>query len=268
MANSNASPISIAVDADVLFNLARLNNANYDPDGYLYNLYKTNQLLPSRFYNMRADELPPLLQDKYFGYYEKMDGNYYYSRLINTYRLLDFVKGGKVKVYVVPTVYRQINTNEESTMEFVSNYCTVVKVKDSEYSDFKRAKLELADKYCSERKMKFEYSAYLDRIVPSSDAIIMAEASILGLQLVTANEKDFIHYDVKSKDYKRTNAIENINIESGYVFISNAGRPTSVHPSSLSSLVVRLRKEIQGENALNKSVYIVNPKVDENGNVL
>lgn len=122
---------------------------------------------------------------------------------------------GHVKFIITPTVLAEIMRGlTEKEKQFLDEYCFIYLPKDEEL--FARQTYALARQYTSTSTMRAE----LENGQPTKDALIMAEATILGLSLVTNNVKDFTNYDHHrhEKSGKRTMDITHINDRMGYAY--------------------------------------------------
>lgn len=122
---------------------------------------------------------------------------------------------GHVKFIITPTVLAEIMRGlTEKEKLFLDEYCFIYLPKDEAL--FARQTYELARQYTSTSTMRTE----LENGQPTKDALIMAEATILGLSLLTNNVKDFTNYDRHrhEKSGKRTMDITHINDRMGYSF--------------------------------------------------
>lgn len=90
---------------------------------------------------------------------------------------------------------------------------------------------ELAKLYCQNGTMEQAYDTENDRLIPSNDAYIMAQSSIVGLTCLTWNVKDFI--DKKNIKWWRTNGIQAINKQCGLEF-NSLGSDRRIPPNALT----------------------------------
>ena len=104
------------------------------------------------------------------------------------FKLKLLAESGKYKFVIMPGVFRELNTHGMSIneKEFMSKYCVYYEPIDK--AEFSRNVVYLARKYIIEGAMK-ESSA------PVGDAIIMAQASIAGINILTNNYKDFVIFN-------------------------------------------------------------------------
>lgn len=140
---------------------------------------------------------------------------------------------GSLKIAILPQVWDEIKENlDNREREFLENYCFFVEPKNSE--DFASKTAKLAYDYIKSGVMDDENG----NKTPTSDAIIMAQSSISGLNLITSNQKHFLFYfhglKGKKKDVVRDRAddIEKINSRHGLYFEMNNGTHFVPRPHS------------------------------------
>ena len=140
---------------------------------------------------------------------------------------------GSLKIIIVPQVWEEIKDNlDNREKEFLQNYCLFLEPKNPE--DFAEKTARLATSYIKTGVMKDENG---DGSL-SSDAIIMAQSSIAGLNLVTCNYKHFLYYFSSSKKKnqqhgrERADDIEEINSKFGLYFVMNNGESFVPRPHS------------------------------------
>lgn len=135
---------------------------------------------------------------------------------------------GHVKFIITPMVYHELQqgwekagVTYEKEQEFLKRFCFVYKPKDEK--DYARKVTSLAYHYVHNGAMRAE-----DKTKPMKDAIIMAEASVLGVSLITNNVKDFTNYDRsrKQKDGKRMEDIRRINDLRNYSYFIDSEKFT------------------------------------------
>lgn len=106
----------------------------------------------------------------------------------NMYKLKLLAKSGEYKFVIMPGVLRELNAHgmSEKEKEFMEKYCVYYEPIDK--AEFARESVYLARKYISSGAMK-ESSA------PVGDALIMAQASLAGINILTNNYKDFVIFN-------------------------------------------------------------------------
>lgn len=147
---------------------------------------------------------------------KKSDKNGFYNTIRSLKRKCI---NGSLKIAILPQVFEEIKDNLDSReREFLENYCVFVEPKNK--ADFAKKSVVLALDYIRKEAMEDENeNGFL-----TSDAIIMAQASVSGLNLVTSNHKHFLYYskfiNKKKKEVVRTRAddIEEINSRHGLYF--------------------------------------------------
>ncbi len=75
---------------------------------------------------------------------------------------------------------------------------------------------KLALQYCECGAIEPKYSAYNNKYIPTNDAHIMAEATVLGVPLVTENIRDFIR-SKKTTENDILKKITRCNADNGYM---------------------------------------------------
>lgn len=256
--------IKIAADSNIIIDLSKFMDPKFDPNNTVHELIKSgSDKLTATFKNIPKKFLPPLLQDNYLGeLILSNDGNWHYQRLMNISKLAYSLERKSIELCITPLVV--LETYKTKTASFIDTYCTKLKVSEKFAPEFYNLRGELAAEYTSGGGMEQVLDGRRLKMQPSNDAYIMAEASLFGLNLITANERHFIHDDIYKQDYNKANKINNINKENGLVYISNhEGRPFIPGPMTLSSTVSRIKKYIKDENFAGM-IYATNSNIDEN----
>lgn len=140
---------------------------------------------------------------------------------------------GSLKIAILPQVFDEIKENlDNREREFLKEHCVFVEPKDS--SKYTQKVVKVALNYIRNGVMEDENENGL----PTSDAIIMAQASVVGLNLVTSNHKHFLYYSnfmhKKRREVVRTRAedIEEINSRHGLYFEMKNGETFVPRPYS------------------------------------
>lgn len=161
------------------------------------------------------------------------------------------IEQGILKIIIPTTVYQECK-NSSGCEEFIKRYGIIPKIDHNNFKAYATDMTNLAYAYCFEevdingRKMTAmhpQYVASVGKVVPTNDAFIMAEATMLGLCLITLNEKDFIQtmynrVGARKGEFDDFNdivqAITTINKNYGYVYDSrfNSNLYTSARPFS------------------------------------
>lgn len=161
------------------------------------------------------------------------------------------IEQGILKIIVPTTVYQECK-NISGCEEFIKRYGIIPKIDHNNFKSYATDMTNLAYAYCFDevdingRKMTAmhpQYVASVGKVVPTNDAFIMAEATMLGLCLITLNEKDFIQtmynrVGARKGEFDDFNdivqAITTINKNYGYVYDSrfNSNLYTSARPFS------------------------------------
>ena len=160
------------------------------------------------FYNFEQSEDPIL--KKWSGYFLRL----YYR-----------MKSDEIRLVIVDGVFQE-SQHSESLVAFMKNYCYFPKINAVNYHKKAIEARNLAYAYCQEYTvddktfpppMKFHYNPEINAYSPTTDCYIMAQASIEGIGLVTANGKDFIFNErSKNENNARTIGIMTINEKMGY----------------------------------------------------
>lgn len=231
------NPIKVALDSCTVINLAHFVNPKNDPTGEVHKLLEEKKSMYPKFRFVEKSELPPILQDDYLGKIEIINGKKYYKNLLDVHNLLQSVKSGDVQLCITKTVFNELNLERHlTTKSFVEKYIHIVTIPDELARTFAIRRTKLAREYVEKNAMDDEYSAKEEERVPSNDAYIMAEATIVGLTLITHNEKDFLFRNISTKDWDRVKLIAKINAERNYLFPSNmSGTALAPQPINLSS---------------------------------
>lgn len=183
-------PFKIRIDSDMLRNLALF--CRYTKDGsYLKNI---------DYNKISCEHIKQNFDDYLF--------------------IMDKIKSGELEVYISKYVLRE-NEHIDYVMEFKRKFCY------TKITDNKEKIEDLANAYSSpytENNTEFlppmdrEYIAAFDKVVPSNDCFIMADATVNYSFLLTNNLQHFI-YDKSSKDpndHRRIDGIRAINVKKGY----------------------------------------------------
>lgn len=179
---------------------------------------------------------------KEFGFYSK--DTHTNEKLEYIARLYQAMRQGLIDVYITQTVLGELGLMKKTLfkgtsserlykyethiLDFIQNpenNITVLTVPDEEKVQFAMDKLTLAKDYVEIGAMSKVYDPVLEDYRPSTDAYIMAEASLFGLFFITLNEKYYIHLDCYADDgkgdYKRSELIQEINTKYGLRFNTN-----------------------------------------------
>ena len=124
-----------------------------------------------------------------------------------------------VKFIITPTVYFEIKQGwakegftTQKEKDFLEKYCFVYEPKNADA--YARKVSALAYQYIQKNAMNNDGGK------PMRDALIMAEATILGLSLITNNVRDFTNYNPSRKQAsgKRMSDIQHINEARNYSY--------------------------------------------------
>ena len=254
-----AGGIPVAIDTNMFIYLEQLVNPRFDPNNEIKDALRSGRLYPSLYKDKRFSELPPLLQNKYLGLiekYERPDGKVIsiYSKLLDVYHLYEQIISGKIHPYLTPTAYREVKYMYLNSC--MKKYCTVVKIPDDKFEDFKQKRNNLAIQYVLQGAMKAEWNSFKDENIPSNDSVIMAEASVFGLILITANIKDFIDNVKSNGDYDRADSILAVNMSMGYIFEDNRGNKVGSIPMAPATFYKRFKFLTANSHRNNLTLYL------------
>ncbi|MBQ8468188.1 MAG: hypothetical protein IJ542_00330 [Clostridia bacterium] len=166
----------------------------------------------------------------------------------NLKKLKQFIADCKLKLVITETVYGECNTEEMPLLKkFMNdpNYFVIVPTIDRDLvhsvAESYCYPVELDDGTVIQRPMISHYNAALGRTSPTNDCYIMAEAAILGINLLTFNYKDFMLYS--DKPSLRVAAIAAINKELGLVFKNASGQDDVSRPLKIDQFIDDLRHD-------------------------
>ncbi|MBO5954565.1 MAG: hypothetical protein J6Q13_01190 [Clostridia bacterium] len=180
---------------------------------------------------------PDTLLKKWGGYLRKL-----YQRM----------KNDEIRLVIVDAVYQE-SQHSVSLLTFMKNYCYFPKINAVNYQRKAAEARRLANAYCESFEvgdkeiaapMKKVFNAQSGTFSPTNDCYIMAQATIEGISLITANGKDFI-FDEKAgvENHNRAKGIMNINIARGY-YASKQGTFNTSRPFHIQTIGPMLKDEI------------------------
>lgn len=201
------------------------------------------------------------------------------------YHMKDLLESGLVKFVVTSTVFNEV-CYSDFYKDFIKNYCMIPKIDSSNYHKYAMKVTKLANAYCTEEigndngvkltAMHKQYIAAIGETAPSNDAFIMAEATVLGLSLLTCNEKDFIQNKIKQRKSGKTKyeyendivrGIAAINKKHGYVFDSLNNPDILIvprpYPPHLFAILTKTTKDVNEIN-IPKTIVREDGTVDVN----
>lgn len=143
-----------------------------------------------------------------------------------------------INLVVTSTVYNEVKHSSFYT-NFIKDYCLVPQINFSNYQVYASKVARLANAYCFDTlknkdntettAMHPVFSAAYGDCVATNDAYIMAEATVLGVDLLTCNNRDFIQNTIKQQKAGKSKTeygndickgIVEINKKYGFVFES------------------------------------------------
>jgi len=216
----NNAPIYIAIDSDILRSLT-----------YIEKIRQSEQS-----YDFKNSDHP--LLKKYSGYFQRL-----YHRM----------EEDSLRLVIVDAVYQE-SKHSASLVNFMKNHCYFPKINLVNYQEKATEARELANAYCSPFKlggkefpapMKKVFHADENKHAPSNDCYIMAQATIEGICLITANGQDFI-FDDKSniENHFRSMGIINVNMIKGYCSgdVKKYGIPRPYHIETIGPMIKQTLK--------------------------
>ena len=225
----NNNTISVALDSDVLRNIAFIHSLNCK--GLSLRYYKNDVLKK------------------------------YYHKLTTVY---ENILQGKIKPVIVTTIFHE-NKHITDCINFMKELCWFSPVDEDKLKEID----ELANCYCEpymvegkvySAPMQKVYSSYAGKLVPKNDAYIMAEATVENVSLLTLNGKDFV-FNARNQNYytewfnDRTAGIVQINKQHDYFeeakFDNKQIVPHAFHINQFVSLLERQLLLISSPNNKN-----------------
>ncbi len=215
----NKEPLYFAIDSDVLRVLTYIDiNIKYYPDCDLKN------------------STDPLLR-KWSGYLTRL-----YHRM----------KNDEIRFVIVDAVFQE-SQHSTSLLTFMKKYCYFPKINAVNYQRKAAEARRLANAYCEPyvvgdkeypAPMKKVFNAESGKSSPTNDCYIMAQATLEGISLITANGRDFIFDEKAGKENKfRAKGIMNINIARGY-YSSKQGNFNTSRPFHIQTIGPMLKDDV------------------------
>ncbi len=215
----NNEPLYFAIDSDILRRLTSIdllleNNPNYD-----------------------LRNAPDPVLKKWSGYFFRL-----YKKMLND----------ELRLVIVDAVYQE-SQHSISLLGFMKKYCYFPKINAVNYQRKAEEARRLANSYCEpymvgdreySAPMKKVFNAQSNTFAPTNDCYIMAQATIEGISLITANGKDFIFDDKLGKEnHERAKGIMNINISKGYYTTKQGGFNTA-RPFHIQTIGPMLKDDV------------------------
>jgi len=153
-----------------------------------------------------------------------------------------FAAESKIKLVITETVYGECKENPAIKNFMESDYFIIAKIDRDIVHEIATAytlPVVLDDGMEIKKPMESHYDAALGRTAPTNDCYIMAEASVLGIDLLTFNYRDFMMYN--DKPSLRVAAITKINSEFGLVFNNVNGEKSIPRPLKIDQCVDNIR---------------------------
>lgn len=188
-------------------------------------LFNRRILFPEVFEGVDQKDLPKLIADSYFGYYQenKKLNRVTYKRLESYILLLKYLNEGKVNLFITETtmeeVYKAISVKNKTE---IKEFMDLSLIKPIVFNDTKKYKKYL--KRVEGVLKKYNRNPIISNIHKhgDNDLAIFAESSSLMLDLVSENTTHFISKNrVNSEeDYEISEEFEKMNFENGCLYYS------------------------------------------------
>ncbi len=159
---------------------------------------------------------------------------------------------GHIKFIILPSVFSEIITGlTEKEEQFLNDYCYIYNPKNPE--DFALKVANIANIYTSTSTMRSKDKH------PMKDALIMAEATVAGLSLITNNVKDFTNYDKyrKEKSGERMRDIRSLNDGLGFACFIDERKIIPAPYTSFEFLQIFRDKQFVVDNEFYKAIKII-----------
>ena len=159
----------------------------------------------------------------------------------------------EIRLVILDAVFQESQHSKEYLLKFMKQYCYFTKINAVNYQRKAAEARRLANAYCEpfevgdrefSAPMKKVFNAANGTFSPTNDCFIMAQATIEGICLITANGKDFI-FDEKigKENHDRAKVIMSINMSKGY-YKSNSGNFSTTRPFHIQTIGPMLKDEI------------------------
>ena len=254
-------PNYIALDSCTLIYLSQLWSSKNENPSVLAEL-EDNIFSKKHYANIPYKHRPAILQDKYLGLAKiSKDGKKTFRNLLSIYYLLKRIQKGDIQVVITPIVLNELNPAKNIVLvPFIKEYCKIVSVATTEEARKHAEKInELAYAYTNNNAMDTYFCAKENSRIPENDAYIMAEASLLGLNLVTSNGWDFLDRN-NAQDKSRLRSIFAVNETLNHTFKDQNGnqmtpRPMTEHDLRLLHYDNKLRFAVNSPLITNPNRY-------------
>lgn len=239
------NPPYVAIDSCFAITMSKFLDPNIEDFGLRFQL-DNGTFNHNEYAKLSYNERPKLLQDSYIGHTSKgkVDKKVFYNLLTLQFfkRLL---QNNEIQFVVTSIVLNELNpAKNKAIFPFLQNYCKLATIdKIGNQIEFAGKTDDLAETYTRFGAMKSTFSAKSKTYVPENDAYIMAEATLLGLNLITTNERDFIKIGKNSYNNNRANTIAQINSNYRHRFKAMNGNFSVVTRPYSPDLFVQMYKE-------------------------
>ena len=162
----------------------------------------------------------------------------------NNLKLLKkFASENKLTLVITETVYGECSAMPALKTFMDKDYFKIVPTIDRDLvhgiAEAYTNPVILDDGTTMKKPMETHYVAALGKTAPTNDCYIMAEASVLGIDLLTFNYRDYMMYD--NKPSIRVAAIAKINRELGLLFDNVNGEKDVPRPLKIDQFVDNFR---------------------------
>jgi len=266
--------LKIAIDYEFAVALARFYDLEYSVDGDLVKGVRQRTLFPSKFKNMKFEDLPTLFkQDKWFSFYElrqtRISGKQYYNdkyfaNLINCYIFMKAVEDGTIEICMTETPLNFALQNDVSK-NFVEKFVTALTVPEEHSKEFLKKRRELVKEYLKSGAIEQEYYPDGNARCYPFPAVYVAEATLFGIFLMVKSVSKYIHKDCVKKDCYRTDLIAFINERLGYFYPTIDGQITPITAKTIGNIIKNLTRIKHNQN-LNFPPFTSQNNIDEDNN--
>ena len=165
-------------------------------------------------------------------------------------KIHEFMRKDKIRVLILNNVYQE-NKHSQYIMNFIIDNCYVDNIDMQNYKEIASKVEKLAYRYCKDytsydgsikkAPMQAVFNALKRASIPSNDAFNMAESTLVNVNFVTANSKDYIFYKDPSLGDVRAKGIREINRQEGY-YTAHGTKLYTPKPISISQFDSLLNK--------------------------
>lgn len=227
-------PNYMAIDSCSAIYLSKLLSNTDDAKQILADL-DNKEFMERHYENKSPKERPHLLQDKFLGKTKMTrDGKKIFANLMSIHYLSELIRSAnennKIELVITPIVLNELNPIENICLvPFLRKYCKVVIINNKINEEYCQLVDDLANAYANNKAMGTFFCAKDNARIPENDAYIMAEATLLGLNLITSNSWDFKDTSER-QDCNRLKGIFDVNEFYNYTFEDQNGNSMTPRP--------------------------------------